>query len=169
MITGALGGKHPTAMVAAGRRDEYVDEMAAGVEHIAGAFAPRPVVYRAVDLRSNEFAELEGGDVEPDEDNPMIGYRGCFRYVPIRPVRARPRRSASRAEAPAERALMIPFVRTRWELAECLAQLDAHPLGSDRRMHRWIMAEVPSVAYWIPEYAASGSTGCPSAATTSPS
>ncbi len=41
MITGALGGKHPTAMVAAGRRDEYVDEMAAGVEHIAGAFAPR--------------------------------------------------------------------------------------------------------------------------------
>ncbi len=55
--------------------------------------------------------------------------------------------------------LMIPFVRTRWELAECLAQLDAHPLGSDRRMHRWIMAEVPSVAYWIPEYARLGIDG----------
>lgn len=160
MITGALGGKHPTAMVAAGRRDEYVDEMAAGVEHIAAAFAPRPVVYRAVDLRSNEFAELEGGDVEPDEDNPMIGYRGCFRYVRDPDLFALDLDVLHRVRKHLPNVhLMIPFVRTRWELAECLAQLDAHPLGSDRRMHRWIMAEVPSVAYWIPEYARLGIDG----------
>ncbi|WP_031937970.1 phosphoenolpyruvate synthase [Prescottella defluvii] len=160
MITGALGGKHPAAMIAAGRRQEYVDEMSAGVEHIAAAFAPRPVVYRAVDLRSNEFAELEGGDIEPDEDNPMIGYRGCFRYVREPElfsldldVLHRVRRRLPNVH------LMIPFVRTRWELADCLAQLDAHPLGADRRMHRWIMAEVPSVTYWIPEYAGLGIDG----------
>ncbi|RDI23224.1 phosphoenolpyruvate synthase [Rhodococcus sp. AG1013] len=160
MITGALGGAHPAAMIADGRRQEYIDEMAAGVEHIAAAFAPRPVVYRAVDLRSNEFAELEGGDVEPDEDNPMIGYRGCFRYVREPELFAldldvlhRVRRHLPNVH------LMIPFVRTRWELARCLAQLDAHPLGTDHGMLRWIMAEVPSVAYWIPAYAQLGIHG----------
>ena len=49
---------------------------------ITRAFAPRPVVYRSIDFRSNEFRGLEGGDrFEPHEENPMIGYRGCFRYV----------------------------------------------------------------------------------------
>jgi phosphoenolpyruvate synthase/pyruvate phosphate dikinase len=45
-------------------------------------FAPRPVVYRTYDFRTNEFRGLEGGEqYEPREENPMIGYRGCFRYV----------------------------------------------------------------------------------------
>jgi pyruvate,water dikinase len=54
---------------------------------------------------------------------------------------------------------MIPFVRTRWELEACLELLDASPLGSQRGMHRWVMAEVPSVVYRIPEYAALGVDG----------
>lgn len=160
MITGALGGKHPAAMIADGRRREYVDEMTAGVEHIAAAFAPRPVVYRAVDLRSNEFAALEGGDIEPVEDNPMIGYRGCFRYIREPDLFALDLDVLHRVRQRLPNVhLMIPFVRTHWELAECLTQLDAHPLGRDRGLHRWIMAEVPSVAYWIPEYARLGIDG----------
>ena len=62
------------------------------------AFAPRPVVYRTIDFRTNEFRGLEGGDeFEPHEENPMIGYRGCYRYVrragavPARARGARPR------------------------------------------------------------------------------
>ena len=56
--------------------------MAESIGTIARAFHPRPVVYRAADLRSNEFRGLTGGeDYEPVEDNPMIGYRGCYRYV----------------------------------------------------------------------------------------
>ena len=55
--------------------------------------------------------------------------------------------------------LMIPFVRTRWELEACLEAIDAHPLGSHRGLHRWVMAEVPSVVYRIPEYAALGIDG----------
>ncbi len=81
MITEALAGEHPSHMIAQGRRNEYVEKMAGGLARIAAAFAPRPVVYRAIDLRSNEFADLEGGEVEPHEENPMIGYRGCFRYI----------------------------------------------------------------------------------------
>lgn len=160
MIMDALQGRHPMTMLAEGRRAEYVDTMSAAVEKIAAAFAPRPVVYRAIDLRTNEFANLVGGDVEPVEDNPMIGYRGCFRYVRepelfgldldvVHTVRTRYPNVH----------LMIPFVRTRWELEQCLGHLEAHPLGADHRMHRWIMAEVPSVAYWIPEYARLGIDG----------
>jgi len=55
--------------------------------------------------------------------------------------------------------LMIPFVRTKWELEECLAIVDASPLGRHRGMHRWVMAEVPSVVHWLPEYVDMGIDG----------
>ena len=55
--------------------------------------------------------------------------------------------------------LMIPFVRTRWDLEECLALVDASPLGRQRGLHRWVMAEVPSVVYWLPEYVGMGIDG----------
>ena len=54
---------------------------------------------------------------------------------------------------------MIPFVRTAHELEACLALVDASPLGDDRRLQRWIMAEVPSVSYWLPRYAELGICG----------
>jgi pyruvate,water dikinase len=54
---------------------------------------------------------------------------------------------------------MIPFVRTRWEVEACLEAIDASPLGRQRGLHRWVMAEVPSVVYRIPEYAALGIDG----------
>ncbi|SDD38976.1 phosphoenolpyruvate synthase [Rhodococcus tukisamuensis] len=160
MITTALDGTHPSLMISEGRREEYVDRMVDAITTIAAAFARRPVVYRAVDLRSNEFAGLRGGEVEPDEDNPMIGYRGCFRYIRDPELF---RLDLDVLHAVRQRYdnvhLMIPFVRTRWELEQCLGQIDAHPLGADRTMHRWIMAEVPSVEYWIPEYARLGIDG----------
>ncbi|MBS9371812.1 phosphoenolpyruvate synthase [Rhodococcus sp. B50] len=160
MITEALAGEHPSHMIAQGRREEYVEKMAGGVAMIAAAFAPRPVVYRAIDLRSNEFADLEGGEIEPHEENPMIGYRGCFRYVRDPELFALDLDVLHRVRSTHPNVhLMIPFVRTRWELRDCLAQLDRHPLGSDQRMLRWIMAEVPSVVYWLPEYAKLGIDG----------
>ena len=55
--------------------------------------------------------------------------------------------------------VMIPFVRTTWELERCLELIDASPLGHHRGLHRWVMAEVPSVVYRIPEYAAMGIDG----------
>jgi len=54
---------------------------------------------------------------------------------------------------------MIPFVRTAHELEACIRQIDASPLGADRRLQRWIMAEVPSVVYWLPRYVQLGITG----------
>ncbi len=82
MITDALGGEHPKQLLADGPREEFVDKMAASLLRITRAFAPRPVVYRTIDFRTNEFRGLAGGEeFEPVEENPMIGYRGCYRYI----------------------------------------------------------------------------------------
>ena len=161
MVTEALGGVHPRKLLADGRQGEFVDRMAASLSEITRAFDPRPVVYRAIDFRTNEFRGLAGGDAfEAVEANPMIGYRGCYRYVREPDlfrleldVLARVREETPNLH------LMIPFVRTRWELETCLELIDASPLGRQRGLHRWVMAEVPSVMYRIPEYAALGIDG----------
>jgi pyruvate, water dikinase len=161
MITDALAGEHPKHLLATGRRAEFLDRMTASVLRITQAFAPRPVVYRAVDFRTNEFRGLSGGEeFEPVEANPMIGYRGCYRYIRDPELFALDLDVIARVrEQTPNLHLMIPFVRTRWELEACLEAIDAHPLGRQRGLHRWVMAEVPSVAYRIPEYAALGVDG----------
>jgi pyruvate, water dikinase len=161
MVTDALGGVHPRALLERGGRDEFLDRMSGSLLEITRAFAPRPVIYRTIDFRSNEFRGLEGGDAfEPVEENPMIGYRGCFRYVREPDLFALELELLARVrdETP-NLHLMIPFVRTRWELEACLEAVDASPLGRQRGLHRWVMAEVPSVVYRIPEYAAMGIDG----------
>jgi pyruvate,water dikinase len=161
LLTRALKNRHPSALIAAGEAEQVVTDLAASVADIARAFHPRPVVYRTADLRSNEFRGLAGGtEYEPVEDNPMIGYRGCYRYVHD-PSFFRLELAALarvREELPGV-ALMIPFVRTRWELEACLALVDDSPLGRQRGLRRWVMAEVPSVAYWLPQYIGLGVDG----------
>jgi pyruvate,water dikinase len=161
MLTEALGGAHPRQLLAEGRERELVDRMASSLLRITRAFAPRPVVYRTIDFRSNEFRGLRGGGAfEPVEDNPMIGYRGCYRYVREPDLFRLELEILARVrdETP-NLHLMLPFVRTRWELEACLELVDGSPLGTHRGMHRWVMAEVPSVVFRIPEYAALGIDG----------
>jgi len=135
--------------------------MSTSLLRVTSAFAPRPVVYRTMDFRSNEFCNLEGGaEFEPVEANPMIGYRGCYRYVREPDLFALECELLARVrEQTPNLHVMIPFVRTRWELEACLELLDASELGRQRGLHRWVMAEVPSVVYRIPEYAALGIDG----------
>jgi len=161
MITEVLNGVHPRKLLAEGRQGEFADAMASSLLQITRAFAPRPVVYRTIDFRTNEFRGLEGGDAfEAAEDNPMIGYRGCYRYVREPDLFKLELEILGRVrEETPNLHLMIPFVRTRWELEACLEMIDASPLGRQRGLHRWVMAEVPSVVYRIPEYAALGIEG----------
>ena len=159
MVADALGGVHPRLLMERGQEEEFVDAMAASLLTITRAFAPRPVVYRSIDFRSNEFGNLEGGDrFEPREENPMIGYRGCYRYVqdPELFNLELDVLGRVRAETPNLR-LMLPFVRTAWELEACLAIIAAHPTASGIPV--WVMAEVPSVTFWIPTYARMGIEG----------
>jgi len=161
MITDALGGVHPRELLARGGREAFLEAMSASLLRITRAFAPRPVVYRTIDFRTNEFRGLEGGAAyEPEEENPMIGYRGCFRYVREPELFGLELELLARVrEETRNLHLMIPFVRTTWELEAVLEAIDASPLGRQRGLHRWVMAEVPSVVYRIPEYAAMGIDG----------
>ncbi|SRX94147.1 phosphoenolpyruvate synthase [Amycolicicoccus subflavus DQS3-9A1] [Mycobacterium shimoidei] len=161
MLTQALSGRHPRDLIARGEQPELVDALAQSVGRIAAAFNPRPVVYRTTDFRTNEFRGLTGGEqYEPVEHNPMIGYRGCFRYVKEPDLFALELDALARVrEQNPNLHMMIPFVRTRWELEECLHLVDASPLGRQRGLHRWIMAEVPSVMHWLPTYIGMGIDG----------
>jgi pyruvate,water dikinase len=160
LLTEALGGEHPRRLIAEGRQAEFVGKLRDGLLAIARPFGRRPVIYRTTDFRTNEFRNLVGGEVEPEEANPMIGYRGCYRYI-HEPEVFRLELEAlaeAREEAP-NLHVMLPFVRTGWELESCLELIDASPLGRQRSLLRWVMAEVPSVVYRIPDYAQMGIHG----------
>ncbi|QSQ25413.1 phosphoenolpyruvate synthase [Pyxidicoccus parkwayensis] len=161
MLTDALGGVHPKRLLAQGRRAEFVEKLAASLLEITRAFRPRPVIYRTTDFRTNEFRGLEGGaDFEPGEANPMIGYRGCYRYLREPEIFQLELEVLARVrEETPNLHVMIPFVRTKWELEACVEAMDKSPLGRQRGLERWVMAEVPSVVYRLPEYAKLGITG----------
>ncbi len=161
MVTEALGGRHPRALIAAGQGGEFVSRMAAQLAVVAAAFAPRPVLYRTMDFRSNEFRQLTGGDrYEPVEANPMIGYRGAYRYIKDPDTFALELTMLARVrEAHPNLHVMLPFVRTAWELEACFEAIDRSPLGPSRGLQRWIMAEVPSVVHHLPAYADMGIHG----------
>ncbi|KFA92173.1 phosphoenolpyruvate synthase [Archangium violaceum] len=161
LLTDAFAGVHPRKLIAQGRQREFVERMVAPLREIVRAFHPRPVVYRTTDFRTNEFRGLEGGaEYEPVEANPMIGYRGCYRYLREPEVFRLELEALARVrEELPNLHVMIPFVRTLWELEACLELLDTSPLGRQRGLERWVMAEVPSVVYRIPEYARLGVTG----------
>ncbi len=161
MITDALAGRHPKKLLAEGKREEIMRALREAILRITRAFAPRPVVYRTYDFRTNEFRNLEGGEeFEPVEENPMIGYRGCYRYIREPELFALELDVLARVrEETPNLHVMIPFVRTKWELERCLELIDGHALGRQRGLQRWVMAEVPSVVYWLPEYAKLGIHG----------
>lgn len=161
MLLGALDGAHPRQLMQSGRADELVARLVEPLRRFARAFDPRPVVYRATDFRSNEFRGLTGGaQFEPQEDNPMIGYRGCYRYVKEPDLFALELRAIAQVRAEHQNLhLMIPFVRTGWEFEACRRLIDGSPLGADRTLQLWVMAEVPSVLFWLERYAQLGAHG----------
>jgi pyruvate,water dikinase len=161
MITDALNGVHPKALIAEGGSEEFVAKMTESVLQIARPFFPRPVIYRTYDFRTNEFSALRGAEqYEPHEENPMIGYRGCYRYVKDPELFDLELEILARVrEASPNVNVMIPFVRTMWELEACLERIDKHRLGHDYGLLRWVMAEVPSIVYRIPDYAKLGIHG----------
>lgn len=159
MVTNALAGVHPRLLLQRGQQPAFIDAMVASLGQVTRAFSPRPVVYRSIDFRSNEFRGLEGGaEFEPTEQNPVIDYRGCYRYLdqPDLFQLELDMLGAIMSRTP-NLVLMLPFPRTAWELQVCLDIIRQHPAAS--ALPVWVMAEVPSAAYWIPTYARMGISG----------
>lgn len=139
-------GEHPKAMVENGRQEKYISNLVEGIETIAGAFNPRPVVYRATDFKTNEYRGLKGGDkYEPVEDNPMIGYRGASRYI------AEPEMFALELDAILKVRqnlknlhIMIPFVRTTDEMSSVMKMIEQKGLKQGPDFKIWMMCEIPA-------------------------
>src|SRR5262249_25081269 len=125
-------------------------------------FAPRPVTYRTTDFRTNEFRGLRGGEeFEPEEANPMIGFRGALRYIE-QPEVFRLELEAISSVWDAGHTnfhVMLPFVRTTRELRRCRDLVSETGLLSRPGFELWVMAEVPSVLFNLERYAALGIAG----------
>ncbi len=162
MVVEALDGVHPRALLERGESERFVERMASSLDQFAAAFAPRPITYRTIDFRSNEFRGLQGGErFEPEEANPMIGYRGALRYIHEPDLFELELRGAGRVWDGGHENLhlMLPFVRTPREVAACREQIERAGLLSRRGFELWLMAEVPSVLFHLGRYAKLGIAG----------
>jgi pyruvate, water dikinase len=162
MLIEALAGTHPRLLIEQGREQEFVERMASALATFASGFQPRPITYRTVDFRTNEFRGLEGGErFEPQEANPMIGYRGALRYTREPEVLMLELRAISRVwdQGHSNFHLMLPFVRTVRELEICRGLLADSGLLGRPGFELWIMAEVPSVLFNLERYAKLGIAG----------
>ncbi|HSJ80993.1 MAG TPA: phosphoenolpyruvate synthase, partial [Thiobacillus sp.] len=129
----------------------YVDKLAEGVATLAAAFWPQPVIVRLSDFKSNEYANLVGGErYEPKEENPMLGLRGAARYVStlFRPgfeLECRALKQVRETLGFSNVEVMIPFVRTVEECATVVKLLEANGLKrGDHDLRLIMMCEIPS-------------------------
>jgi pyruvate,water dikinase len=144
MIAGI--GQHPRYMIEQNRGSEFVDKLTQGVSTFAKAFSPRPVVYRTTDFKTNEYRNLTGGDrYEEVEENPMLGYRGCSRYVTEPDVFKLEIEALKKVrDSFSNLWVMIPFVRRVEGLAHCRSILEEEGLTRSEDFKLWMMVEVPS-------------------------
>jgi pyruvate,water dikinase len=134
--------------------------MADSLLTVTRAFAPRPVVYRTIDFRSNEFRNLDGGDAyEPHEENPMIGFRGASRYYDERyregfGLECAAIRRVREVMGLTNVRVMIPFCRTLDEGRRVLAELEQHGLRrGERELEVYVMCEIPNNVVLAEEFA----------------
>jgi pyruvate,water dikinase len=137
----------------------YVEKLAEGVATLAVAFWPKPVIVRLSDFKSNEYRQLLGGAAyEPDEENPMIGFRGAGRYVAERfadcfALECRAMKRVRETLGYSNVEVMIPFVRTVGEAREVVEALAKNGLTRGEHGLRLIMmCEIPSNALQADEF-----------------
>jgi len=146
MIAGI--GLHPKVAIKEKKQQLYIDSLANQLSIFTQAFYPRPIVYRATDFKTNEYRSLRGGEeFEPQEENPMIGFRGAYRYI------TQPDCFQMEIEAIKKVReemgfknlwLMIPFCRTVKELEAIKELLNKFNLRRSNNFKLWMMCEIPS-------------------------
>jgi pyruvate,water dikinase len=145
-------GEHPMSFVDTGRSQMFVDKLAEGIATVARAIQPRPVVVRFSDFKTNEYRELKGGDkYEIVEANPMLGWRGCSRYISEWYEKAYRLECKAIQKCRREWGLknvwvMLPVVRTVWEAKKVLEIMKEEGLERSKDFKVWFMAETPSIA-----------------------
>lgn len=156
----AAMGKHPRLFIKERREQEFIDTLAKALRKVCAPFGNRPVIYRATDFKTNEYRNLEGGkEFEPHEENPMLGYRGCFRYLKEPDVFSMELAAIKKVREQygmKNLHLMIPFVRTVHEFQQVKKLVEASGLVQNHDFKLGIMCEVPSTVILAEEFCAAG-------------
>jgi pyruvate,water dikinase len=151
-------GEHPLYLLETGQAQKFVDKLAEGISTVARAIQPRPVVVRFSDFKTNEYRELKGGEkYEIVEANPMLGWRGCSRYISHWYEKAFRLECQAIMKCRKEWGLknvwvMLPVVRTVWEAEKVLGIMREEGLERSRDFQVWFMAETPSIAILADEF-----------------
>jgi len=151
-------GEHPLHLVALGNEDKFVNKLAEGVAYVARAIYPRPVIVRFSDFKSNEYRQLRGGEkFEPEERNPMLGWRGASRYISSNYEKAfrlevRAIRKVREEWGLRNVHVMIPFVRAPWEAKALVEVIEDEGLRRGRDFKVYAMAEIPSIVLLTDEF-----------------
>ena len=161
MIAGI--GVHPKKFIKDRKQEHFVGALSEKLAVFCKAFNPRPVVYRATDFRTNEYRNLKGGsEFEPEEANPMLGFRGCYRYISDPAVFELELEAIKRVRNKMNLKnlwLMIPFVHTPGELAQVKKIIAAEGLTRSSSFKLWMMVEIPSNVILLEQFLEQGIDG----------
>ncbi|MGA7578257.1 MAG: phosphoenolpyruvate synthase [Desulfobaccales bacterium] len=141
------------------KEEYFVEKLAQGVGTIAAAFYPKPVIVRLSDFKTNEYASLIGGrDFEPEENNPMIGFRGASRYYDDRyregfALECRAMKRVREEMGLKNLIIMIPFCRRVEEGEKVLAEMAKNGLKrGENELEVYVMCEIPNNVIMIDEF-----------------
>ncbi len=154
-------GIHPKEAIKLKKQDKFVEKLTADIETFCKAFYPRPVVYRATDFKTNEYRSLTGGKYwEPIEPNPMLGFRGAFRYIGSPEVFNLELQAIKNVREKYDNLhLMIPFVRSPAELSRVRRLVASEGLFEKSTFKFWMMVEIPVNVILIDEFIKVGIDG----------
>jgi pyruvate,water dikinase len=143
------------------KTEYFVDQLARGIAKIAASQYPKPVIVRMSDFKTNEYANLIGGrQFEPEEDNPMLGFRGAFRYYSERyregfALECRALKRVREEMGLSNVIIMIPFCRTLKEADRVLETMAQYGLQrGDKGLEVYVMAEIPANIILADQFAA---------------
>jgi pyruvate,water dikinase len=141
-------GIHPKKLIKEGRQNYFVTRLAEGLEEFCRAFYPRPIIYRFTDFKTNEYKLLEGGEeFEPKEENPLIGYRGCDRYIQdgdVFDLELKAIKMVREKYAWKNLHVMVPFVRTVAEMKQIKDIMHEAGLRRSPNFKLFMMVEIPN-------------------------
>jgi len=141
-------GIHPKRIITTGKQKEYINKLASSIGTFCKNFAPRPVIYRATDFKTNEYRFLKWGNLyEPEEANPLLGFRGAIRYVvdnEVFKMELEALKKVRNQMGLRNLWLMIPFVRTTQELIDVKKIITDAGLIRSPSFKLFMMVEIPS-------------------------
>ncbi|WP_414548083.1 putative PEP-binding protein [Anabaena sp. CCY 0017] len=159
MLLNILEGQHPQSWLVSGRQAELLEKWTEQIIQFARAFAPRPVFYRSLDWRVNELPS--GLHHQHSVQNSPLGERGTFSYVCNPAVFELELTALANVQKAgySNINLLLPFVRSVPEFSFCRGKVEQAGLTQVPQFQLWMMAEVPSVLFLLPEYVKAGVAG----------